>query len=109
MEAHNKKFLVVNAFADGPFGGNPAAVFPEATDLDSDTMQSFARQLNLVESVFVMPAHCGADFRLRYFTPNGEIPVAGHPTIAAWLALIHQQMIEGDSRTNYRQVNLAGN
>lgn len=108
MSGDNKKFLVVNAFAHGPFGGNPAAVFTDAAGLDCDTMQGLARQLNLVETVFVLPAEDEADFRLRYFTPHGEIPVAGHPTIAAWLALIHKQIIDPQKKTNFLQVNQAG-
>lgn len=66
MSGDNKKFLVVNAFAHGPFGGNPAAVFTDAAGLDCDTMQGLARQLNLVETVFVLPAEGEADFsRIR--------------------------------------------
>lgn len=103
-----RQFVVVNAFANGPFGGNPAAVFTDASGLDADTMQAFARQLNLVETVFVEPGQDGIDFRLRYFTPGGEIPVAGHPTIATWLALVHKQMIDLRQRTQYLQANLAG-
>ena len=78
---HSKRFVVVNAFATVPFGGNPAAVFTNAQGLDDATMQAIARQLNLVETVFILPAEGDADFRLRYFTPEAEIPVAGHPTI----------------------------
>jgi trans-2,3-dihydro-3-hydroxyanthranilate isomerase len=102
-----KKFLVVNAFADGPFGGNPAGVFPDAYGLDDATMQSFARQLNLVESVFVTPS-AEADYRLRYFTPNGEVPVAGHPSLAAWIALSHQKQIDATKKTKYTQINKVG-
>ena len=106
--AQNRQFVVVNAFANGPFGGNPAAVFTNASGLENETMQAFARQLNLVETVFVLPGEGDSDFRLRYFTPNAEIPVAGHPSIATWLALVHKQMIDAQKRTSYRQANLAG-
>lgn len=108
MAADNKHYVVVNAFAGAPFGGNPAAIFTDGEGLSCEVMQSLARQLNLVETVFVLPADGKADFRLRYFTPHGEIPVAGHPTIAAWLALIHKQIIDPQQRTNYLQVNQAG-
>jgi trans-2,3-dihydro-3-hydroxyanthranilate isomerase len=107
MEA-NKNFVVVNAFADGPFGGNPAAVFPDADGLSPEVMQALARQLNLVETVFVLPAEKGANFKLRYFTPLSEIPVAGHPSIAAWRALIHKGIITKKDGVNYTQENLAG-
>lgn len=99
---------MVNAFADGPFGGNPAAVFPTANGISPYVMQALARQLNLVETVFVVPAEGGADFRLRYFTPQSEIPVAGHPTIAAWLTLIHKGIITKQGGSNYVQENPAG-
>jgi trans-2,3-dihydro-3-hydroxyanthranilate isomerase len=104
----NKNFVVVNAFADGPFGGNPAAVFPQAAGISSYVMQALARQLNLVETVFVVPAEGGADFRLRYFTPLEEIPVAGHPSIAAWLAMIHKGVVSKQGGSNYIQENPAG-
>lgn len=104
----NRQFVVVNAFANGPYGGNPAAVFTNATGLESATMQAFARQLNLVETVFVMPGGPESDFQLRYFTPQTEIPVAGHPSIAAWLALLDRQIINAVQHTNFRQSNLAG-
>lgn len=104
----NRQFVVVNAFANSPFGGNPAAVFTNAKGLETETMQGFARQMNLVESVFVLPGDDHADFRLRYFTPNGEIPIAGHPSIAAWLALLHKQLIDVKQQTRYLQSNIAG-
>ena len=108
LVAQNRQFVVVNAFANGPFGGNPAAVFTNAGGLESGTMQAFARQLNLVETVFILPGEGEIDFRLRYFTPDAEIPVAGHPSIAAWLALLHKRMIDVTQRTHYLQANLAG-
>jgi trans-2,3-dihydro-3-hydroxyanthranilate isomerase len=104
----NKDFLIVNAFATTPFGGNPAGVFPRADGLDDGTMQSIARQLNLVETVFVLRGNAEADFELRYFTPTGEIPVAGHPSIAAWFALLHEKIIDARARSSYRQKNQAG-
>lgn len=109
LNACNKSFVVVNAFADGPFGGNPAAVFTQAAGLSNETMAAIARQLNLVETVFVFPEEEGAvDFRLRYFTPHGEIPIAGHPTVAAWLAMWHEDIADVRKRSTFRQVNLAG-
>jgi trans-2,3-dihydro-3-hydroxyanthranilate isomerase len=109
LKTDNRKFLVVNAFADVAFGGNPAAVFPSASGLETTKMKALARQLNLVETVFVLPAeNAEADFQLRYFTPEGEIAVAGHPTIAAWVALLQQGIVDAKERTSYTQVNRAG-
>lgn len=103
----NKRFLVVNAFAEKPFGGNPAAVFPNAQGLPQEMMQSIARQMNLVETVFVTP-ESDVDFRLRYFTPKTELPVAGHPTIAAWCALLHEGIVNTEERNIYTQATQAG-
>ncbi len=100
--------MTVNAFAESPFGGNPAAVFPQAEGLPQEQMQAIARQLNLVETVFVLPGEQNADFRLRYFTPATELPVAGHPTIAAWCALLHEGLVDIDKRNIYTQINPAG-
>ena len=74
MIAQNRQFVVVNAFAGSPFGGNPAAVFTNASGLETETMQALARQLNLVETVFVLPGDA-VDFHLRYFTlqPDGAV------------------------------------
>jgi trans-2,3-dihydro-3-hydroxyanthranilate isomerase len=98
----------VNAFANGPFGGNPAAIFPNAVGIDDGTMLAYAKQLNLIETVFVLPGKGDVDFQLRYFTPGAEIPVAGHPTIAAWIAIEHEELIDVKQRTSYVQSNLAG-
>lgn len=80
-------FMQVDAFTAQPLGGNPCAVFFDCADLDKDLMLNIAREMNLSESSFVMPSKL-ADFRVRYFTPMGEIPLAGHPTIATVYALI---------------------
>lgn len=103
------EFLVVNSFASLPFGGNPAAVFPNAENLSKDTMQRIAKQLNLVETVFVINMSLEqADFRLRYFTPNEELPVAGHPTIAAIRALIEVGSINLSNKKTFNIVTGVG-
>lgn len=105
----NYEFLVVNSFASLPFGGNPAAVFPNADNLSKDTMQRIAKQLNLVETVFINSTSVEqADFRLRYFTPNEELPVAGHPTIAAIRALIEVGGINLSQKKSFNIVTGAG-
>ncbi|MBM7614070.1 trans-2,3-dihydro-3-hydroxyanthranilate isomerase [Alkaliphilus hydrothermalis] len=84
-----KMFYVVNAFSNKPFQGNPAGVVLDANKLEENKMQDMARQLNLVETVFVYnPTVTDKyDFELRYFTPLKEVPIAGHPTIATFIAL----------------------
>jgi len=100
-------FYVVNAFASNPFGGNPAGVFPFAKGLTEKLMQSISKQLNLVETVFVLPS-TEADFELRYFTPHKELPIAGHPTIATWYALATQKHIDASVRQIFKQKTKRG-
>lgn len=89
-------YYVANAFTDEPFCGNPAAVFLLEDALDTDLMQKIARQLNLVETIFVQEE--GEDhFHFRYFTPHEELPIAGHPTIAGLRVLHHLSKLKGDT------------
>lgn len=80
-------FLQVDAFTATPLGGNPCAIVFDADDLSPETMLAVAREMNLSETSFVLRS-TQADFRVRYFTPAGEIPLAGHPTIATAYALV---------------------
>lgn len=79
-------FMQVDAFTKVAFGGNPCAIFFDTEDMDVQLMQKITREMNLSESAFVQPSSI-ADFGVRYFTPMGEIPLAGHPTIATTYAL----------------------
>lgn len=76
-------------FSTSPFSGNPVAVVLDGTDLTGEEMQRLARWTNLSETTFVLPPTVPeADYRLRIFTPGGELPFAGHPTLGsarAWL------------------------
>lgn len=78
----NLLLFQVDAFTDHLFGGNPAAVIPLGKFLDDDTMQSIARENNLSETAFVVPAGEAA-FHIRWFTPNKEVRLCGHATLAA--------------------------
>ncbi len=84
--------LQVDAFTSIPFRGNPAAVVLGAEELTERQMQAIAREMNLSETVFVSSSTV-ADFRLRFFTPRKEIPLAGHPTIAAVHGLVEEERI----------------
>lgn len=75
-------FFQVDAFTNTPLNGNPCAVILDADSLTSQTMQAIAREQNLSETAFILQS-TRADVRARYFTPSEEIPLAGHPTIAA--------------------------
>ena len=74
-------FWRVDVFADRPLEGNPLAVFPRAQGLTDEEMLAIAREMNLSETTFVLPSSKGADYRNRIFTPGGELPFAGHPSL----------------------------
>lgn len=82
-------FTQVDVFTDTPLRGNPLAVVHGAGALSDEQMQAFARWTNLSETTFLLPpASAQADYRVRIFTPGGELPFAGHPTLGschAWL------------------------
>ncbi len=81
--------MQVDVFSTGPLTGNPVAVVLDAEGLTDPEMAAFARWTNLSETTFVLPPTTrDADYRLRIFTPGGELPFAGHPTLGsafAWL------------------------
>jgi len=85
----SRPFAQVDVFGRAPYLGNPVAVVLDAEGLDDDAMQRMARWTNLSETTFVLPpTHPDTDYRLRIFTPGGELPFAGHPTLGsahAWL------------------------
>src|SRR6267143_1574074 len=75
-------FWRVDVFTDTPLTGNPLAVFHRATGLSPAEMGAVAREMNLSETTFVFPpSNPSANYRNRIFTPGGEIPFAGHPSI----------------------------
>ena len=84
-------FRLVNVFAESHFGGNPLAVFPHADGLNDEQMQSIAQQFNLSETVFIFAPTdlhgTKAVANLRIFTPNYEMPLAGHPTLGSGFIL----------------------
>ncbi len=84
-----KRFHQLDVFSADAFLGNPLAVVHDADDLSWAQMASFARWTNLSETTFLMkPTSVEADYRVRIFTPGGELPFAGHPTLGsayAWL------------------------
>ncbi len=88
-------YSLVDVFTNQPFGGNQLAVFPDARGLAPETMQALAKELNLSESAFVLPAQDAAsDYRVRFFTPAVELPMAGHPTVGTAFVLAHEGMIQ---------------
>ena len=76
-------FFQVDAFADRPFTGNPAAVMPLDAWLDDATLQAIAAENNLSETAYIVPTGGDADFELRWFTPMSEVALCGHATLAS--------------------------
>jgi trans-2,3-dihydro-3-hydroxyanthranilate isomerase len=76
-------FYQLDVFTQKAFCGNPLAIFPEAKNLSDEEMQNVAREMNLSETVFVLPSE-KALRRLRIFTPTQELPLAGHPVVGTW-------------------------
>jgi trans-2,3-dihydro-3-hydroxyanthranilate isomerase len=91
-------YTVVDVFTTEPLAGNPLAVFPDASEFDAVTMQRIARELNLAETAFVLPAtrkDCAA--RVRIFTPAKELAFAGHPTVGTAFVLLQKGIVPSDS------------
>ncbi len=95
-------FRQVDAFTRQALGGNPAAVVLDADDLSDEQMQAIAIEMNLSETAFVMRSAV-ADFKVRFFTTFGEIPLAGHPTIATFHTLAEVGRIQGEGRVRVTQ------
>lgn len=96
------RYILVDVFTDRAFGGNPLAVFPDGQGITSAEMQALAKELNLSETTFVLPAEQAEhDYKLRIFTPALELPMAGHPTLGTSFVLAHEGMVklvEGETR-----------
>lgn len=83
-----RRFFTLDVFAQAPLAGNPLAVVIDAEGLDDARMLAIAREFNLSETVFVLPARNPVNTaRVRIFTPAMELPFAGHPTVGAAVLL----------------------
>ena len=97
-------FYQVDVFSDELFGGNPLAVFLRGEDFKEAQFQQVAREMNLSETTFVLSSsHPDADFDVRIFTPEKEIPFAGHPTLGTAFVLRHAGLIP--STQNHLRLN----
>jgi PhzF family phenazine biosynthesis protein len=92
------RFTQVDAFADRPFTGNPAAVIPLDAWLADDTMQAIAEENNLSETAFTVRASGDADYELRWFTPTTEVALCGHATLASGHVLIAGEQVRFRTR-----------
>lgn len=81
------RYVLCDVFTDRPLTGNPLAVFTDGRGLSTETQQAIAREMNLSETVFVLPPERGGHARLRIFTPRQELPFAGHPVLGTAFVL----------------------
>lgn len=98
------KAYKINAFAKSIQGGNPAGVVLNADALSENDMKTIANLMGLSETAFVMKSDC-ADFKVRFFTPNEEVPLCGHATIGTFAAMTKEGYIKSG---NYTQETKAG-
>ncbi len=97
-------FYQVDVFSEELFGGNPLAVFLRGEDFKEEQLQQVAREMNLSETTFIFPpSQADADFDVRIFTPEKEIPFAGHPTLGTAFVLRHAGLIP--STQNHLRLN----
>lgn len=93
-----RNYKVVDAFTSKPLIGNPVAVILDSEGLDTSAMQRIARWTNLSETTFVSPPTSkGADYKLRIFTPQSELPFAGHPTLGSAYAVIEAGLAKANN------------
>lgn len=91
---NSKHFIIADVFTEKQFGGNQLAVFTDARGLDTETMQNMAREMNYSETTFLLPAENGGDFHVRIFTPEQELPFAGHPIVGTAHVIVAERMKE---------------
>jgi trans-2,3-dihydro-3-hydroxyanthranilate isomerase len=92
------RYLHLDVFTEQPFEGNQLAVFPDPSDVSGETMQRIANEMAFSETTFILPPEDGGDVRMRIFTPQAELPMAGHPTIGSTFALAETGRIEPSRR-----------
>ena len=93
-------FFQVDAFAERPLTGNPAAVMPLDRWLDDALLQSIAAENNLSETAFTIPSERDdADYDLRWFTPTMEVELCGHATLAAGHILLHGDAVRFSTKS----------
>jgi trans-2,3-dihydro-3-hydroxyanthranilate isomerase len=94
---NSKKFVIADVFTRQRFGGNQLAVFTDGTGLDAATMQDIAREMHFSETTFLFPPERDGDFRVRIFTPEVELPFAGHPMVGTGFVIVSEKMKQWSS------------
>lgn len=101
------RYFTADVFTDMIFGGNQLAVFPDGRGLSDELMQKIAREFNFSETVFVFPPEDPSNTRkLRIFTPENELPFAGHPTVGTAFVLAHAgeiQLVDDEARIVFEE------
>jgi trans-2,3-dihydro-3-hydroxyanthranilate isomerase len=87
-----QRFIIADVFTEKQFGGNQLAVFTDAAGLDSETMQEIAREMHFSETTFLFPPESGGDYRIRIYTPETELPFAGHPLVGTGYVVAAERM-----------------
>lgn len=103
-----RRYHTLDVFTHQPLSGNPLAVVHDAADLDGAAMQAIAREFNLSETVFVLPATGDHRADIRIFTPSGELPFAGHPTVGTAVLLASLDGLKPGAETTFRLGETAG-
>src|SRR5512146_3278882 len=95
-----RRFVQVDVFTETPFSGNPLAVILDGPGLTGEQMQAIAREMNLSETTFVLPpTDASAQAKVRIFTPQLELPFAGHPVVGTSYVLVTEGVIPRGERS----------
>ncbi|MBM6618094.1 PhzF family phenazine biosynthesis protein [Bacillus suaedaesalsae] len=101
-------YYLLDVFTNEPFGGNQLAVFMDGQGLSTAQMQTIAKELNLSETVFLLPPELStSSYKLRIFTPKTELPFAGHPTIGTAYLLATLGLVK--TTAGYNEIKLEEN
>src|SRR5947209_12351114 len=89
------RYVITDVFTSRPLEGNQLAVFLDGQPLASEEMQRIAREMNLAETVFLLPPRAGGTVGMRIFTPAAELPFAGHPVLGTAIVVGHALGADG--------------
>ena len=99
-------FYIVDVFAIAKYTGNQLAVFPNADQISDQQMQQFAKEINFSETTFITASFPKEnEYDVRIFTPNQELPFAGHPTLGT-AYIIREFLLSQEQKTNINQLTL---
>ncbi len=98
----SREFIQVDVFSSRKFEGNPLAVFLDGRGLSIARMQAIAREMNLSETTFLFPGGRKADARVRLFTPQAELPFAGHPTLGTAFVVAQSRPQQSEIRLHMK-------